>query len=38
MVIVVQWYVVLLFVGRCLATNVFIGKLPATGGMWVIIG
>ena len=26
-----------LFVGRCLATKVFIGKLPATGGVWMII-
>ena len=25
------------FVGHCLATKVFIGKLPATGGVWVII-
>ena len=27
-----------LLVGHCLATKVFIGKLPATGGVWVIIG
>ena len=26
-----------LFVGSCLATKVFLGKLPATGGVWVII-
>ena len=25
------------FVGRCLATKLFIGKLPATGGVWVVI-
>ena len=25
-------------VGHCLATKVFIGKLPATGGVWLIIG
>ena len=28
----------LLFVGRCLATKVFMGKLMATRGVWVIIG
>ena len=28
---------VCVFVGSCLATKVFIGKLPATGGVWVII-
>ena len=26
------------FVGRCLATTIFIGKLPATGGLWVMVG
>ena len=26
------------FVGRYLATKVFIGKLLATGGVWVIVG
>ena len=26
-----------ILVGCCLATKVFIGKLPATGGVWVII-
>ena len=29
---------ILLFVGCCLATKVFIGKLPATRGVWVILG
>ena len=28
----------LVFVGRCLAIEVFIGKLPATGSPWVKIG
>ena len=27
-----------IFVGCCLATKVFISKLPARGGVWVIIG
>ena len=27
-----------LFVGHCLATKVYIGKLPATGWTWMIIG
>ena len=31
------WHCVCTFVGCCLATIVFIGKLPATGGVWVII-
>ena len=26
-----------MFVDRCLATKVFVGKLPATRGVWVII-
>ena len=26
------------FVGRCLAAKVFIGKLPATREVWVIMG
>ena len=25
------------FVGHCLATKVLIGKLPATGGVWMIM-
>ena len=29
---------VCVFVGCCLATKVFLGKLPATRGVWVIIG
>ena len=29
---------VCMFVGCCLATKVFIGKLPATRGVWVIVG
>ena len=29
---------VCVFVGSCLATKVFIGKLPGTGEGWVIIG
>ena len=32
----ISWQI-LLIVGRCLATKGFIGKLPATGGVWVII-
>ena len=30
-------YFVSVLVGRCLATKVFIGKLLATGGVWVIM-
>ena len=28
----------IILVGHCLATKVFIGKLPATRGVWLIIG
>ena len=38
MVLHEDMYNICIFVGHCLATKVFIGKLPATREVWVIIG
>ena len=34
----VPFYIIIRFVGLYLATKVFVGKLLATRGVWVIIG